>query len=83
MVLNPVVPPPVSIGFFQIEAADAAEIEVVTAEGRTFHTRLPLSEPSAEFASVGTTECCATNDAQTDLAAKGGNSTLAIMDQRR
>lgn len=50
-------------GAFQIETTARAAIEVVTAEGEIFRTRLPEGENRAEFANLGMIVCCETEGA--------------------
>lgn len=57
-------------GLFQIESTAGADIEVVTADGEIFRTRLPEGEEKAEFANVGIIECCG-----------GRGANLARMDE--
>jgi Mat/Ecp fimbriae outer membrane usher protein len=45
-------------GFFQIEAADGAELTVTTAEGRSFALVLPRSVPHTGVARLGEVTCC-------------------------
>jgi len=45
-------------GFFQIDAADDAELAVTLIDGRTYPLRLPRGHTSARFVQIGSVICC-------------------------
>jgi hypothetical protein len=65
-------------GYFQIEAADDADLTVTTSDGRSFSTVLPAGAHGEDIARIGEVVCCAEGGGDIrlgalDLAAAGGD----------